>query len=49
MHNDFTFIAIIVAFFALAGLLTVACDHIIGRDAIEPALDEEPTEEREAA
>lgn len=29
---DAIFLAIIVAFFALAALFVAACDHIIGRD-----------------
>jgi hypothetical protein len=30
--NDFAFVAIMVAFFALAALFVVACDRIIGTD-----------------
>lgn len=30
--NDFAYVAIIVAFFALAGLFVKACDRIIGSD-----------------
>jgi hypothetical protein len=30
--NDFAFVAIIIAFFALAALFVVACDRIIGDD-----------------
>jgi hypothetical protein len=30
--NDFAFVAIILAFFALAALFVVACDRIIGED-----------------
>jgi hypothetical protein len=29
---DLIFVAMIVAFFAIAGLFVVACDHIIGAD-----------------
>ena len=29
---DLIFVAVIVAFFAVAGLFVVACDHIIGAD-----------------
>jgi hypothetical protein len=29
---DLIFVAIIIAFFALAALFVVACDHIIGAD-----------------
>ena len=46
MHNDFAFIALTIAFFVLAGLLTVACDRIIGPD---PGEEEEAAEERAAA
>ena len=35
MHNDFAFIALTIVFFVLAGLLTVACDRIIGPDPVE--------------
>ena len=50
--NDFAFVAIILAFFALAALFVVACDRIIGTDEeafagapavdVEAAGDEEP-------
>jgi hypothetical protein len=30
--NDFAFVAIILAFFAVAALFVVACDRIIGED-----------------
>jgi hypothetical protein len=30
--NDFAFVAVILAFFALAALFVVACDRIIGSD-----------------
>jgi hypothetical protein len=30
--NDFAFVAIILAFFALAALFVTACDRIIGTD-----------------
>jgi hypothetical protein len=50
--NDFAFVAIIVAFFAVAALFVVACDRIIGTDEeafagaapaeAERATDEEP-------
>jgi hypothetical protein len=49
--NDFTFVAIILAFFVLAALFVAACDHIIGTDeeafAGSPAL--EPEQESLAA
>ena len=38
VHNDFAFITLTIVFFVLAGLLTVACDRIIGPD---PVYDEE--------
>ncbi len=41
MHNDFAFIALTIVFFVLAGLLTVACDRIIGPD---PIADEDEDE-----
>ena len=43
MHNDVAFIALTIAFFLLAGLLTVACDRIIGPDPVEeePEMDGE--------
>ena len=47
MHNDVAFIALTIVFFVLAGLLTVACDHIIGRDPVEE--DATATEEQLAA
>jgi hypothetical protein len=49
--NDFAFVAIMLAFFVLAGLFVVACDRIIGPDEqalagptvdAEKAGDEEP-------
>ena len=46
MHNDVAFIALTIVFFVLAGLLTVACDHIIGRDPVE---EEETAELQESA
>ena len=48
MHNDIAFIALTIVFFVLAGLLTVACDRIIGPDPVEDAEDE-TTEEQVAA
>jgi len=32
VRNDFTFVVIMVAFFALAALFVIACDKIIGSD-----------------
>ena len=48
VHNDFAFITLTIVFFVLAGLLTVACDKIIGPDPVEE-LDEETRDERVAA
>ena len=45
MHNDVAFIALTIVFFLAAGLLTVACDRIIGPDPVEEeegASDKEP-------
>jgi hypothetical protein len=43
--NDFAFVAIMLAFFALAALFVAACDRIIGADeeafAGSPALESE--------
>jgi hypothetical protein len=44
--NDFTFLAIMIGFFVLAGLFVIACDHLIGSEeaAFEAMVDEpEPT------
>ena len=49
MHNDVAFIALTIAFFVLAGLLTVACDRIIGPDPVEEPADDEATGEQVAA
>jgi hypothetical protein len=32
LRNDFTFVVIMIAFFALAALFVIACDKIIGPD-----------------
>jgi hypothetical protein len=32
LKNDVTFLAIMIAFFALAALFVIACDKIIGSD-----------------
>jgi hypothetical protein len=47
--NDFAFVGIIVALFALAVLFVRGCDRVIGRDdaAAEPTVD--MVAEREAA
>jgi hypothetical protein len=49
VHNDFAFIALTIVFFVLAGLLTVACDRIIGPDPVEHAEDETTDEQVAAA
>ncbi len=49
MHNDFAFIALTIVFFVLAGLLTVACDRIIGPDPVEESLEGEVAEKQVAA
>jgi hypothetical protein len=41
MKNDVTYVAIMVAFFALAALFVVACDKIIGSDEEALAVGEE--------
>jgi hypothetical protein len=48
VHNDVAFIALTIVFFVLAGLLTVACDHIIGPDPVEE-LEDESRDDRLAA
>ena len=48
MHNDVAFIALTIVFFLAAGLLTVACDRIIGPGPAEE-LDDETRDERLAA
>jgi len=49
--NDFAFIAIMLAFFALATLFVAACDHIIGHyeDAVSLSPDVEAEREASAA
>ena len=46
VHNDFAFIALTIVFFVLAGLLTVACDHIIGPDPADVTASATSAEER---
>ena len=41
MRNDFSFVLIMVAFFALAALFVVACDKIIGSDEEALAVSED--------
>ena len=45
VHNDVAFILLTIVFFVLAGLLTVACDRIIGPDAVEEIEEDEIVEE----
>ena len=47
MKNDFTYVAILVAFFALAVLFVFACDKIIGSDTAALAEDATETPEPE--
>ena len=51
--NDFAFVAIMLAFFAVAALFVAACDHIIGTDeeafAGSPGAEPEPKQEIRAA
>jgi hypothetical protein len=49
VHNDFAFVALTIVFFLLAGLLTVACDRIIGPDPVEDVEDEALEDEVAAA
>ncbi len=49
MHNDVAFVALTVVFFVLAGLLTIACDRIIGPDPVEEPVEDGMSEERVAA
>ena len=50
--NDFAFVAIMLAFFVLAGLFVVACDRIIGPEEqalAGPTVDAEVTGDEERA
>jgi len=49
VENDLTYIALTIVFFVLAGLLTLACDKIIGPDPIEAHVEGEAEQERLAA
>jgi hypothetical protein len=40
MRNDVVYVAIMIAFFALAALFVIACDKIIGSDEEALALGE---------
>ena len=44
LKNDFTFVVIMVAFFALAALFVIACDKIIGSDEEALAASEDEFE-----
>ena len=48
---DLIYVAVIIAFFALAALFVVACDHIIGADNsdVTGTRDPAPHHEAEAA
>jgi hypothetical protein len=41
LRNDVTFVAIMIAFFALAALFVIACDKIIGSDEEALAVGED--------
>jgi hypothetical protein len=41
VRNDITFLAIMIAFFALAALFVIACDKIIGSDEEALAVGDE--------
>jgi hypothetical protein len=47
VHNDITFIALTIVFFVACGLLTIACDRIIGPDPVEDELGDDLTEAAE--
>jgi hypothetical protein len=49
VKNDLTYIALTIVFFVLAGLLTLACDKIIGPDPVEISAEDEVEPERVAA
>jgi hypothetical protein len=49
VHNDVAFVALTIVFFVLAGLLTIACDRIIGPDPVEEPLEDGMSEEPVAA
>jgi hypothetical protein len=49
VENDLTYIALTIVFFVLAGLLTVACNKIIGPDPVEVPVEAELHEEEVAA
>ena len=48
--SDLLFIAIVIAFFGLAGLLVTVCDHIIGpEELVVSADDQREGEQQEVA
>ena len=47
MHNDVAFVALTIVFFVLAGLLTIACDRVIGPDPVEEPLEDAQAEKQE--
>jgi hypothetical protein len=54
LRNDFTYVVIMIAFFAVAALFVIACDKIIGSDEEALAVGDEditpgPEPERQAA
>ncbi|HVM65375.1 MAG TPA: hypothetical protein VMU14_10975 [Acidimicrobiales bacterium] len=49
VENDLTYIALTIVFFVLAGLLTIACDKIIGPDPVEVPVEEALPDEQVAA
>jgi hypothetical protein len=44
LRNDVAFVAIMIAFFALAALFVIACDKLIGSDEEALAVGEEDIE-----
>jgi hypothetical protein len=49
VENDLTYIALTIVFFVLAGLLTLACNKIIGPDPVEVPVEEDRPGEQVAA
>jgi len=47
VKNDVAYVAILIAFFAVAALFVIACDKIIGPDEIALRLGEDGTAEPE--
>jgi hypothetical protein len=46
---DLIYVAVLIAFFAIAALFVVACDHIIGKDESATTGTREPAPLEEAA